>query len=456
MARINFNSTKTATGSSYLDDKNWKTMVNTGWDYAVKTGTNRVTKPAPVQIQPTQQKQSVGKTIFNKTIDTLNAPSYYTEKVLTGGQGYDKALDKRGIKNTPGKLDMNDVISNTGRIILDPLNFIPVAKLAKYGGKITAPITKLASKIPGAGLSSRAFIKGHGVPKDVVQTVDAIPSKFATQAEGVIEKTQQLYGKPLTWLEKVMGKKPKLTKNEAEQIPKFLEPNSYTNKDGDFIKGVGSGPVKKIYNEGSKEINTLNKGIRSNIKKIVTDVSNGNFDKLSEKIPLLPKDLKKIIEERINMFKKDVNEKLIHIDKAPENVKLLPATIPGKLKRIRPTTIDKGIKIADDFSTVKKDKSREILQLRSQLAEDIRSTMNKVRDKSEYKKVGYLDELKEGLGDTFESTLRPILKETRKMTKEMIYDSVKRGRMTGEQAKEYLKRGGYYPRNTFDEGKNLF
>ncbi|MCL4483398.1 MAG: hypothetical protein M1445_12460 [Bacteroidetes bacterium] len=58
-----------------------------------------------------------------------------------------------------------------------------------------------------------------------------------------------------------------------------------------------------------------------------------------------------------------------------------------------------------------------------------------------------LGKLKTELGTTFEK-IKPVLHEERQTMKQLVYDAVKQGRITGDQAKEYLKRG-YFPHVDF-------
>jgi hypothetical protein len=61
-----------------------------------------------------------------------------------------------------------------------------------------------------------------------------------------------------------------------------------------------------------------------------------------------------------------------------------------------------------------------------------------------------LEALKKSLGTRFTTVIEPILTEERKITKELVLDAAKRGNISSEAAKAYLK-GGYFPHNLWEE-----
>lgn len=149
-----------------------------------------------------------------KALDLLALPSEYTEKFLTGGSSYDQRLDQIGLKNTKGKLDLNDVVSTVGRVALDPLNLIPVgsgaklgAKVAKYlpgvakyaddAVKVAKTTAELVDKVPGVAniknTLGKSFIKGYGLPEAYNMIKDEIPTKTVQGTEAVVKKVQTLF-----------------------------------------------------------------------------------------------------------------------------------------------------------------------------------------------------------------------------------------------------------------------
>lgn len=120
--------------------------------------------PIPVPQPQAQPKvESTASKVMNKATAGLGwigeqfaKPSEWTEKNLTGGQGYEKKLEDFGIKNTKGQLDTNDVISTAGRFVLDPFNLIGVGAVNRavkglgMATKVIPTIQKIGKAIKGS------------------------------------------------------------------------------------------------------------------------------------------------------------------------------------------------------------------------------------------------------------------------------------------------------------------
>lgn len=182
--------------------------------------------PAPVVTPP---KIAQPKGFWGKAMDVISLPSKLTEKygtkLLSGGkyQTYDTALNAAGIQNTPGKLDLNDVISTTGRVVADPLNFLPVGKIAKglgwVGSKIpgvsnlmkgASGVAKVVKSTPIFNKVANAFVKGRGVPEDVTKGLDNILTTVGSKSEDIVAARKALY----------KG----LSDDEITAVARFLEP----------------------------------------------------------------------------------------------------------------------------------------------------------------------------------------------------------------------------------------
>lgn len=130
------------------------------------------------------------KSLFPRLLEALNWPSQKTEEFLTGGQGYDVALEKGlGIKNVKGQLDPNDVASLTARMVLDPLNIIGMLGLPGKAAKALklAEVAKLPLKIEPAAKVIRGleelFVPLAKLKRVAPQLAEELPlQKMATQA----------------------------------------------------------------------------------------------------------------------------------------------------------------------------------------------------------------------------------------------------------------------------------
>lgn len=96
------------------------------------------------------------KVSFQNLLNTLNAPSLKTEKFLTGGQGYKGTLSDVGIQAKEGQLDLNDILSFAGQMVLDPLNLIAPLGIGTKALKGLGAGAKAAGKIKPIGKAGRA------------------------------------------------------------------------------------------------------------------------------------------------------------------------------------------------------------------------------------------------------------------------------------------------------------
>lgn len=229
--------------------------------------------------------QQADKSLGMKVIDALNYPSMKAEQILTGGKGYDQRLNQAGIKNTPGQLDMNDVISNAGRMVIDPLNFLPVGKIAKGAGallskaddagriaKAVNTAADFAKETPIVKNLGEKFVKGYGLPATYNIAKSEIPTKLGIGAKNIIEKTTEQFGKPNNSIVKLItGKQTsKLTNDVIEAIPKFLEP-----------RGAGKSTDLKLLKqtiEDTHGVGFFEKEVRPILKDVSKQFDNDIYD----------------------------------------------------------------------------------------------------------------------------------------------------------------------------------
>lgn len=228
-----------------------------------------------------------------KTLNALTIPAAATEQYLatplfkgmysyaTGKKidpsvkSYDKFLDVAGIKNTPGKLDLNDVISNAGRLIADPLNFIPIGKIAKIAGKVPGiglatrgleHIGQAAKEIPfveGAiNQVGKKFVRGYELAKEnkwVDDVVKNVAYRQAELAKPVAEQMKGLFGK--------MTSKDKTFLGDA-----LVELEKGQEAWANFVTKVGKDKVEKI-------IPQLRSTIEIHQNQLKELLANGRIDK---------------------------------------------------------------------------------------------------------------------------------------------------------------------------------
>lgn len=182
--------------------------------------------PMPTgQGSPTQkawsQVNAPDQNILSKAVNVMGLPAAYTEEKLMvpllksrmpkewapNVNSYDSLLDTMGLKNTPGKLDMNDVISNTGRLVADPLNLVGglFGKVAKYGSKIPGAAklmqgadlaVEATKKLPVIRTLGKNFIRGFELKKEnkfVDEILKNIPYRQAELAAAKIEQLKQSF-----------------------------------------------------------------------------------------------------------------------------------------------------------------------------------------------------------------------------------------------------------------------
>lgn len=204
-------------------------------DFGVKAVTQVASKVAPLvsaKLNPAnvpEVKATQPAGFWGKAMNALNVGSAavekYGTKLVTGGKydKYDTALDAAGIKNTVGKLDINDVLSTAGRIVLDPLNFIPVSKVAKGIGMVGRGVPGVSKlfKVADTGVdlfksmpiiqkAANMFVKGRGLPDDVVKSLDNIATTVGSKSEDIVNARKVLY----------KG----MSDEEVQAVARFLEP----------------------------------------------------------------------------------------------------------------------------------------------------------------------------------------------------------------------------------------
>lgn len=217
----------------------------------VKQQVPPIPKPVPTPPAPSYQPQKQDN-LIEKGFKLLSVPSEKTEQFLTHGKGYETALENSfGLKKgtTPNK-----VASFVSRLVYDPLNIIPIAKVgqgikwgvkglqALSGGAKVAKtvdtasdiartgnfVTNAIQKIPGVERFGKSFIKGYGLPKEY----DTATREIFTKAGTKLEETRQA-------IEGAMKTKP--SRQALESVPKFLEQKGTFAPGGKFIPGAGTG-----------------------------------------------------------------------------------------------------------------------------------------------------------------------------------------------------------------------
>lgn len=117
----------------------------------------------------------------------------------------DRAPDTKA-GNVVKKVYGNPVTKLAGDIALDPLNYVPIAKIAKVGAKIpgikqvvegTGNVVKAVKEIPvvksAATELALRFAKEKVVPKGVLTALDTVGEKFRQQAPKVVEDVKKIY-----------------------------------------------------------------------------------------------------------------------------------------------------------------------------------------------------------------------------------------------------------------------
>ena len=180
------------------------------------TSVSSIPRPAPVSSQtPIKMKTPENKSFMMKAFEALALPSELTEKFLTKGQGYEKSIENLGIKNKTAQ----KVGGFAGKMILDPLNFLPVGKMIgtvgkgikglgfvddtlKLAGKIPLPKLGFESGVLKTGLTSvddvarnlgEKFIPNFGKPELYGAMKKQIPTSFGIGAEKIMANVKTIF-----------------------------------------------------------------------------------------------------------------------------------------------------------------------------------------------------------------------------------------------------------------------
>jgi hypothetical protein len=292
----------------------------------VPTTTQPISSPVPVRQsspapapQPVQQMQSIPqpkKSGLQKVFDVLSYPSKLTEKVLTGGKGYEKVLQNPTIQkvmaaSTPGglidPLGINKkyyesptgqkVQSEINRFTLDPLNILPFGK----GGELLSKAGEFISKATGLGKVGTKISEFAKTTPLIYKTIEKVNPYFRIPEFGkVVQTAEQTTGTRINQLYRelkgmVTGLKPEDQVHIGEIIegiatPKNTQAAELAARVTDISKKIGQEAVdtglmpKKVFEE------MTSKGYLSHI-----------FTNETKNIPSTVRGVPKVIG---NMFKK--------------------------------------------------------------------------------------------------------------------------------------------------------
>lgn len=195
------------------------------------TGTRKASEQLAPQIKSGQESifSAVPKALYS---GVKNIPAGVTQRISPGTYMKDTlAPSSTGVVKA---IASNPIAQFGADITADPINFMPLEKIAKGVGWL-ADKTGIAKGVKdiGQGIKEmpivkgvvdnlgKKFIKGYGLPADIVAAFDKAPLKAGLQTEDIIAKQKALFN----W-----GTKNQLSKAEIEAVAKFLEP-----------KGAGAG-----------------------------------------------------------------------------------------------------------------------------------------------------------------------------------------------------------------------
>lgn len=207
----------------------------------------QVRQPSQLPVKPSfKQKVSsfFAKPTVQKFTAVLNKPSEVAERLLTGGRGYEAALEdpkfrsraaaflsipqlgttKKAIERSFETEKGRKVSSFVGRMVIDPLNLIPVGKIAGLlgkGSKALRGTAKIGSFIekaadftkPLRANLGKKFIRGFQLPETFNVLKNEIPTKLAIGGKKIVEN-----------LGDVFSKYGDLSDEARDAVGKFLEP----------------------------------------------------------------------------------------------------------------------------------------------------------------------------------------------------------------------------------------
>lgn len=271
-----------------------------------------VPRPAPVSTQaPIKMKAQDNKSLIQKGFEALSIPSELTEKFLTGGKTYEQSLQNLGLKNQKAQ----KVLGFAGRMVLDPLNFLPVGKAVeavgkgikglgfvddalKVAGKIPLPKLGFDSGVLKAGLTTvedvgrnlgEKFIPNFGKPAAYAAMKTDIPTKFGIGAEKIMGNVQKIF-------KDVKPEEYKVVASALEQIP--------------FLKGRAvKGDITKLAAEVGEQ---RFKDVIMPVVRKTQEIFRGELDDLVVR-GRLEADTAKALIERGGYYP--------HLDFAPESIK---------------------------------------------------------------------------------------------------------------------------------------
>lgn len=328
--------------------------------------------PQPVPTPAFKQKPEAEKSWIQRGFEALALPSELTEKYLTKGKSYEKVLEDMGV----GNKTVRDVTGFAGRMVLDPINLIPLGKMAGLTGKVLGKIpgvakglgfvddaAKLAGKIPlpkfnfengvfKAGLTTiedvgrnlgEKFIPNFGKPKLYGAMKTELPTKFGIGAEKVVNRVKEIF-------KDIKPEEYKIVASALDQIP--------------FISGRAvKGDLTKLVTEVGEE---RFKNVIMPVVRETQQIFRGELEDLIKRGRLDPETAQKFIS-RGGYYP--------HLDFAPESIKKYFA-IPQFAEKRGYLNARRG---TEGFTMVapKAIAKRELSQLQDNIVQDFLSSVKK-------------------------------------------------------------------------------
>ncbi len=214
-------------------------------------------KPAPILAPKAPTIKERAFNIGEKVMDALAIPSQLTEKFLTQGKGYEQVLKERGASPATQK-----ILGFGGKVVLDPINFIPVAKIpkvAKFLERVPG-VAKVAEAFGDVGRTAGKFIDDTSILKKAKDTAGKLfvegydvskQNKFAVDEIKDISRKYALAAEPK--VEELRGIYNGIKKPEAETLAKFLDATplrkgqAISNDLVDLINQVGQEQYDTFY-----------------------------------------------------------------------------------------------------------------------------------------------------------------------------------------------------------------
>lgn len=291
----------------------------------------KISTPTRVQSQGFKPKQEINKSWMQKGFEALAIPSELTEKFVTKNQGYEKALENVGLKNKTAQ----KVLAFGGKMVLDPLNFIPfglvgkglrkipgliegakfVGKAVKGMGKIPLPKFIFEGGVIKTGLTSlegvaknlgEKFLPNFGKPELYGMMKKEIPTKFGIGAEKIITNVKSIF-------KDVKPDEYRVVADALEQIP-FIKGRAVKGDITKLASEVGTDRFKNIIMPVVRKTQEIFRGELDDLLK------RGQLDKIAKREGISAEEIVKKLISRGGYYP--------HLDYASETLKKYFLKIP--------------------------------------------------------------------------------------------------------------------------------